>query len=168
MRISLSAPALAQIHDAFARAPALAQRELLATMTDVTMLLEREVKDAMPSVSGLTRASVTSDAFSVPAGVLGVVGSDSVAAAVLEFGRKAGKPISQLGREAIAAWAIEALGVEPKRADRVAFLVARKIVAHGLTAKKPFEKTLQRLEGHIVREFESAAARMAAALGGAA
>lgn len=164
MRISLSAPALAQIHDAFARAPALAQRELLATMTDVTMLLEREVKDAMPSVSGLTRASVTSDAFSVPAGVLGVVGSAQVSAVAVELGTRPHMPPVQ----ALVPWVIEALGVEPKRARSVAYLVARKIARRGTTAQKPFARTLERLEGHIVREFESAAARMAAALGGAA
>lgn len=164
MNISISAPALVTIQDGFKRAPSMVQRELLAAATEASMLLEREVKDAMPAVSGLTRASVTSDAFSTPAGVLGVVGSAQVAAVALELGTKPHMPPVK----ALVPWVIEALGVEPKRAERVAFLVARKIARVGTKAQKPFEKSLGVTQPQIVRMFEAAAGRIAAQLGGAA
>lgn len=164
MKFSISAPALAQISEGLQRAPAMVTRELVTTMTDATMLLEREVKDAMPAVSGLTRGSVTSDAFSTPAGVLGVVGSTQVSAVALELGTRPHMPPVM----ALVPWVIEALGVEPKRAQRVAFLVARKIARVGTKAQKPFEKSLNATQPQVIRMFESAAHRISAQLGGVA
>lgn len=155
-------------------APEMVQHELLVSMTTVMSHLDGEVVDAMSpmSVSGLTRASVVSEAYTTPLGALGVVGSASVAAAVLEDGRAAGKPVSKEGQAAIAQWAMQKLGLGAKEAPGVAYLIARKITARGLPAKQPFRKTYDANLGMITQEFERCAERisthLAAQAGGTA
>lgn len=151
--IEITAPGLAALQRGFEKAPVYTREALLAAMTDATQLLEREVKDAMPAVSGLTRASVTSDAFSTPAGVLGVVGSASVAAVAVELGTRPHMPPI----EPLIGWVQEKLGVSAQDARSVAFAVAMKIKKHGTKAQSPFRKTLDRQGAALSRIFEGAA-----------
>jgi hypothetical protein len=158
MKTSLSATSLVQLQRGFEMAPVLTERELMAAMTAVTMGLEGEVQDAMPKRTGLTAASVTSDVFSTPTGPLGVVGSASPIALFIEEGTK---PHEIRARYAKAlAFPIGVGGP----------MVFAKAVHHpGTKAQHIFANTLARNEGNIVREFESAAARIAEAMiGGAA
>lgn len=157
---SLSAPSLVALQQGFARAPEYTRSELLAAMTEGTQLLEREVKDDMPAVSGLTRASVFSDAFSTPAGVLGVVGSASVAAAAVELGTKPHMPpVAPL-----EAWVHEKLGIAGPQARGVAFAIARKIASRGTKGQHHFSGVLALQLGALTRLFEGAAQRVAAHL----
>lgn len=163
--MSISAQALHTLARAWREAPELAQAELLATMTQATMLYEREVKEAMPrGATGLTAGSITSDVFSTPAGVLGVTGSSQPAALFVELGTRPHMPPVA----ALVPWVRNVLGVDAKRAPSVAFLIARKIAAKGTPAQRPFAKTLQRLEGQIGRMFEAAAGRLADRMAGGA
>lgn len=148
----------------FAQAPEVTRRELLASMTQGTLLVEREVKDGMPRVTGMTAASVASDAFATPMGVLGTVGSSQPSATFLELGTKPHMPPV----EALIPWVKAVLGVEPKRARSVAFLVARKIARKGTKPKRPFDKAIAATEGQVLRLFEDAARRVAAHLAGGA
>ena len=160
--VSISAYGLDALARGFAAAPDMARAELLETMHEATMLLEREVKDAMPAVSGLTRASITADAWSTPAGVLGVVGSAQISAAAVELGTRPHMPPVQ----ALVPWVQEKLGVPAKDARSVAFLVARKIARSGTPAQAPFQRTLQRQASALQRLFEGAAQRIATRLAG--
>ncbi|MBX3588848.1 MAG: hypothetical protein KF796_19625 [Ramlibacter sp.] len=163
--VSISAKALQILERAWREAPELAREEMRAATTTATLLYEREVKEAMPrGATGLTAASITSDVFSQPAGVLGVVGSTQPSAAFVELGTRPHMPPVA----ALVPWVREVLGVDASRARSVAFLVARKIATKGTPAQRPFEKTLQRLEGQIVRMFEDAADRLAQRLPGGA
>ena len=164
--MSLSAPALETMHRALRDAPRMAERELLVAATEATQLVEREVKENIPrGATGLTAQSVTSDAFSTPAGVLGVVGSAMPSALWLEVGTKPHMPPV----EALVPWVKAVLGIaDAKEAKSVAFLVARKIKARGTAAQKPFERALQASEAQILRFYEEAAGRMAANLAGGA
>lgn len=155
--VSLSAPGLAALQRGFAQAPEYTQAQLEAGMVEATMLLEREVKDVMPAVSGLTRTSVFSDAFSTPAGVLGVVASSSIAAAAVELGTKPHMPPVA----PIEAWVREKLGIAGPEARGVAFAVARKIARVGTKAQHPFGKTLDRHMGALSRIFEGVAQNVA-------
>lgn len=163
MNLQISAPSLAIIDRGLAEAPGIVQRELLAMMTVVTQGLQGEVQDAMPrGATGLTAQSIGSDAFSVPAGVLGIVGSSQPAALFVELGTRAHMPPV----DALVPWVREVLGVQGVRARSVAFLVARKIARKGTPAQWPFKRTLERMRPTIVREFEVAAGRIARQLGG--
>ncbi|CAN5439069.1 hypothetical protein BH10PSE18_BH10PSE18_19030 [soil metagenome] len=161
--LQISAPALAAISRGWAEAPAVTRRELLAAMTQATLLVEREVKEGIPrGATGLTAASVTSDAFSTSAGVLGIVGSSQPAALFVELGTKPHMPPV----EALVPWVRAVLGVDAKRAPSVAFLIARKIARKGTKAQRPFALALARTEGQVLRMIESAADRIASHLAG--
>lgn len=161
--LHISAPALAAIHRGWAEAPAMTRRELLAAMTQGTLLVEREVKEGIPrGATGLTAASVTSDAFSTPAGILGVVASSQPSATFVELGTRAHMPPV----DALVPWVRAVLGVDAKRAPSVAYLIARKIARRGTKAKQPFAKALARTEGQVLRMFEAAADRIAQNLAG--
>lgn len=158
--IQISAPGLVALQQGFERAPIYTREAMLVAMTEATQFLEREVKDALPAVSGLTRASVTSDAFSTSAGVLGVVGSASVAAAAVELGTRPHMPPV----EPLIGWVQEKLGVSAQDARGVAFAVAMKIRRHGTKAQAPFRKTLDRQAAALGRIFEGAAQAVATRL----
>jgi hypothetical protein len=155
--MSISAPALATLQRAFVEAPALAERELYATMVAVTQAMEGEVKDAMPKRTGLTAASVNSDTYSTPEGAIGVVGSASPIALFIEEGTRPHE-------------------IRAVRAKALAFnlgeggpLVFAKVVHHpGTKAQHIFANTLDRNEGNIVRQFENAAGRIAEQMAGGA
>ncbi len=166
--IHISAPALVALQRGMAQAPDMVRRELTSEMTVLTQHLEGEVKDAWPVGISNSREQITSDAFSTPTGALGVIGTPSPYAPVIEDGRKPGKGVSRAGQDAIAAWAVGKLGVSPKAAKGVAYLISRKIKAQGIAAKRPFAITLERNRTVALRAFEDAAARIADQLGGAA
>lgn len=144
-------------------APEMTRRELLVAATESTLLVEREVKDSIPrGATGLTAASISSDAFSTPVGVIGIVGSSQASAAFLELGTKAHMPPVA----ALIPWVRAVLGVSAKRAPSVAFLVARKIAKKGTKPQKNFERAAAATESQVLRSFENAAARVAAGLAG--
>lgn len=162
--MTISAQALEQLQAGFRQAPDMTNREVLATMTEVTLLMQHEVQDLMPvGATGLTRASITADAFSTPTGAIGVVASSQPAAVYLELGTKPHMPPVA----ALVPWVSAVMGLRDEDAKRVAFLVARKISRVGTKAQKPFSRAIEALRGQVDRMFEDCAARVAAQLGGA-
>jgi hypothetical protein len=147
------------------QAPQLVERELLAAMTEATLLVQREVQENIRhGATGLTRASVTSDAFSTPAGVLGVVGSSQPAALFLELGTRP----HMLPAGALVPWVRAVLGLGEKQAKSAAFAISMKIKRHGTKAQEPFERALQATQQQVLAMFDAAAGRIAAQIGGAA
>lgn len=165
--LHLSIAGLDALRRGFEQAPEATRREMLGTMTQATLLLEREAKERTPKATGLTAASIASDAFSTPAGVIGTVGSSQASLSFVELGTKP-HAVSAEGREALAEWAVKRLGVSRKEAPRVAFLVARKIARRGTKAQRPLGEAIAATEGQVLRMFEDAAARVAAYLAGGA
>ena len=164
MILTLSMPALDQLRASFKQAPSLTINTLLAAMTEATLLLQRESKELMPSASGLTRASISADAFTTPMGVLGVVGSNQPAATFVELGtRPHMPPIAPIQR-----WVQDRLGLSGAEGKRVAWLVARKIARKGTQPQRIFERTLQANQAQVISIFEGVAARLASQLGNAA
>lgn len=150
--IHIDASGLAMLQRGLARAPEFTRERLLSAMTEATLYLEREVKDAYPAVSGLTRASITADAFSTPAGVLGVVGSASPAVAAVELGTKPHMPPVA----AILLWVQDKFGLSGEEAESMAWGVARKIKAKGTKAQGHFAKTLAAGTGTLTAIFSGA------------
>lgn len=151
--IPVTANSLDALQRGLRLAPDFTRERLLDAMTEATLLLEREVKDAFPSVSGLTRGSITQDAFSTPAGVLGVVGSPSIAAVAVELGTKPHRPPV----EPLIAWVREKLGIAGPEARGVAFRIASKIAREGTKAQRPFGKTWERQAAAVAAIFDDVA-----------
>lgn len=146
----------------FAQAPDVTRHELLAAMTQGTLLVEREAKERMPKVTGMTAASIASDAFATPVGVIGTVGSSQPTAVFAELGTRPHMPPI----EALVPWVRAVLGVPAKRERSVAFLVARKIARKGTAPKRPLGEAVAATEGRVLRMLEDAAGRVASHLAG--
>jgi hypothetical protein len=155
--MQISAEALVTLERGFREAPELTERELTATMTLVTQVLEGQVKDAMPKRTGLTAASVTSDVWSEPAGVLGVIGSAAPVALFIEEGTRPHE---------IRAINGKALAFPFGEGGPIVF--AKAVHHPGTKPQKIFANTLDRHEADVVREFEDAAARIGQAMTGGA
>ncbi|WP_293222311.1 hypothetical protein [Ottowia sp.] len=162
--LHLSLSGLDALVRGLAQAPEFTHRELLVTMTEATLLVEREAKENTPRVTGMTAASIASDSFSTPVGVIGTVGSSQPTLTFLELGTRPHMPPV----EALEPWVRAVLGVEPKRARSVAYLVARKIARKGTKAQRPLDKAIAATDGQVLRMFEDAAGRVAAHLAGGA
>lgn len=162
MRIKFTPYGLAALQQAFRDSPDVARRELLAAATEAVNLLESDVKGNYPHHIGLTRASITSDAFSTPAGVLGVVGSAAPVAAFIELGTKPHMPPWW----PIHQWVEDKLGLRGKEAGRATRGIQLKIARQGTKPRPLFAEAAARHEAAIGRMFEDAAGRVAAQLGG--
>ncbi|SDD56114.1 hypothetical protein SAMN05192589_107116 [Paracidovorax valerianellae] len=160
--LHLTLAGLDALQRGFEQAPDATRRELLAGMTEGTLLVEREVKDRLPRVTGMTAASVASDAFATPVGVIGTVGSSQPSATFLELGTRPHMPPV----EALIPWVRAVLGVDRKRERSVAFLVARKIARKGTKAKPHFADAIAATESQVLRALEDAAGRVAVLLAG--
>lgn len=157
MRFSLTPYGLDAWTRGLQQAPEMAQREMLAAATEAVLLLQTDVKGNYPVVSGSTRDSISYDAFSTPAGVLGVVGSSAPVAGWIETGtRPHWAPI-----EPLVHWVEQALGVTGKETFGVAKAIQRKIALEGTKARPLFAEALARHEAALVRMFEDAAGRIA-------
>jgi hypothetical protein len=163
VNLTISVGNLAAIANGFREAPEFTRQELTAAATEATLLVQREWQENLPRASGLTAASIISDVFSTPAGVLGVVNSSQPSALFVELGTKAHMPPVA----ALIPWVKAVLGIsDPKEAKSVAFLVARKIAKKGTTAQRPMARAVESTEGQILAMFERAAGRIAARLAG--
>lgn len=132
-----------RVEEAFRRCPEIAQDELWATMVAVDALLEREVKDATPTATGLTRGSIFSRETKVPGGVLGVVGSAQPHIVYVELGTQPHFPPV----EAIEDWVRVKFALNDEaEIERAALAIARKIAARGTLGVGMFHRTFTRLQ----------------------
>lgn len=138
-------------------APRIAREEVGRAMAQADLLLEREVKDAMPAASGTLRASVFGREEVSDTGAIGVVGSPLAYALPVELGTKPHFPPI----EPLVDWVQTRLGVHGREARSVAFLVARKIARKGTDAAHAFQGAFEREETAVRRIFEAALGRIA-------
>ncbi|RMX19072.1 HK97 gp10 family phage protein [Vandammella animalimorsus] len=163
MHYHMGLGALDAITRGLREAPDETRRLLAAAMHQATLLVLHEAQENMPRASGDAWRSIGSEVHSTPAGVLGVVGSASPVAAFVELGTKPHMPPI----DAIQPWVKAVLGIaDPKENRRVAYLVARKIAAHGTEAKRPLGRAAEAMQPQVVRLFEDAAAQIAQRLVG--
>ena len=129
-------------------APKIIQKNLDETITRVTNLLENEVLKRTPqgvigSKAGLIKSIKGKVIGKGTPLIKGIVFHTSVYGDVIEKGRRPGKGISMAGREALIPWINEKLGITGKQAERVAFLISRKIKLHGFEGRHMFENALK-------------------------
>ena len=162
MNLSMSLGSMDAIMRGLLDAPEFTQKVLKVTMTEAVKLVQAEVLDSIPLVTGISAKSITSDIISSPAGVLGVVASSQASVVALELGTRPHMPPVA----ALEPWVKAVLGIsEPKEIKSVAFLVARKIARVGTEPKKPFAKAAASTQAQVLAMFEQAAQQVVDHLG---
>jgi hypothetical protein len=165
MQVSLDIQGWQELDAAFRKAPDIVREELLAALTEADQLLEREVKDKMPTASGLSRASIFSREQVLPDGGIGVVGTSELHVAYVELGTRPHMPPV----EALEDWVRMKLGIsDEKKIHGVAYLVARKIAMRGTLGVGMFHRTWAQQRPAVVAMFERAHQRIVARIAGAA
>ncbi len=159
MKIQIDLQGWNELEAAWQRAPDIVREELTAATWEAELLFEGEVKDLTPTgATDLLRASIAAQPPQALADqVIGVVGTALDYALPVELGSKPHFPPV----EALEDWVKKRLGVPDKDAHRVAFLVARKIAAHGTPAVGMFHRGFNKARGDAVRIYEGARNRIA-------
>lgn len=157
MDISLTPYGLEALRRGFEQAPEVARRELLVAMTEATLVLQADLVGAWPEHTGVSRARITSDAFSTPTGVLGVVGSDAPVVAFVELGTRPHFP----PMEPLIQWVADILGKTGPAGEAVARGIQRKIGRQGSQGKFLMREAVARRQATIQLAFEQAAGKIA-------
>lgn len=146
-RIEVSGPLLA------GKGPAIVQKHIHRFVYSAVLLLEREVKLLTPQgVSGAQGGLLSTIKHEPPqrigTSVRGVVGTASPYGEVIERGRRPGRGWPPRG--ALLRWIELKFGVSGREAQRIEYLVRRKIARKGFEGAhmfdKAFEKNLSRLQ----------------------
>lgn len=140
-----------------------ASRHLTTAMNQSVLTLVAEVRPLVPvGVSARLRNSIASEVRNEGRlSIVGVVGStlkDEVYPAVMEFGRKPGRMPPP---DALERWVHLKLRVPAEEARGVAFLVARKIGAHGIKGKFFMKHGWEKARPRVLHYFEQALERIA-------
>lgn len=130
----------------------IAAEELYAAMVEADAFLERELKDRVPTATGLGRASITSYEQKLPAGAIGVVGSPMMHLAYVDLGTKPHFPPLQ----PLEDWVRLKLDVPEEQVRSVAFLIARKISKRGTEGKFFVEQAFTFARPQLDKMFERA------------
>lgn len=180
---TMTFPRLAEVTEAMARAPQIAQEELERFFAWALPLLEGEVADRTPTAEGMLRRSIIGRTEATPGGMLGVVGTPLDYAPAVELGTKP-HPVSAAGILAIAEWAKRKLplgqavslktgrplknkGID-EAALSAAHAIAWKIRRKGTQGAFMFRDAFLANQARVAAEFERAAERMVQRIGGAA
>lgn len=152
---------LQALGDAFAQAPEMVQRELLAAAAEADALIQREVQEAMPTAHGTLRASVFHDEAISDTGVTGLVATPLIYGEPIELGTRPHFPPI----EPLMDWVGVKLGIQGDVARRAAaFAIAVKISRVGTAGQFPFKTVYERVQAQVQAIFDGAAARIAAQL----
>lgn len=157
MGFSLQLDGFEDLGAAFAVAPQLVREEALRAVTEADLLLKREIKDAMPTATRVSRASVFSRETALPEGALGVVGSAQPHLVYVELGSKPHFPPI----EALQDWVRVKFGyTSAKEIRQTAFLIGRAIARRGTKPVGMFGNTYARLEPTLIGIFSRARDRI--------
>ena len=159
--IQMDIQGAAEIAALWAQAPEICREELLRAVTEADLLLEREIKERTPTTFGVLRASVFGEEQVLADSVIGVVGTAMSYAVPVELGTQPHFPPI----EPLKDWVRAKLNVPPEQVDEVAYLVARKIAAHGTKGAHMFGDAFAANQGQIARMYEGAHARIVQRLG---
>jgi len=134
-------------------------RKLEDAMYEATQLLEREVKERTPrgvmGAQGGLLSTIHGEVLKKGTSVVkGVVGSSAEYAEVIEKGRRAGKKWPPEG--ALIRWIEVKLKVGREMAERLEFVIRRKIGRKGFPGVHMFEKALDENWHRIQKIFDRA------------
>ena len=150
----------------FGRAPEIIDDEMIPTMWEAELLLEREIKEGTPiGVSGNSRASISArEPKRLADNIIGEVGSPLKHILAVELGTKPHYPPIR----PLEDWVRAKLGLGDNEARHVAFLVQRKIGRKGTDGAFMFKRGFEANEAQIQRMFEAAHRRVIQRMGGRA
>lgn len=151
-----------RVAEMFRDAPALAADEFETAMWLVTQQLAGEVKDRTPEGvggGGGLKGNIFGEARLQTDGILGVVGTTLEHGIYVELGTGPRDKWPKI--EPLKDWVKQkfALGTE-EEIDRAAFLVARKIKAHGTPARRMFQTAFEANRERIEQRFGLAVDRI--------
>jgi len=142
-------------------APEVVRREMRTVLGAIAARVEKEVVEKTPrgvGAQGGLAGSIHGEVVTIGQGMAAVIGTPIGYGEVVELGRRPGKmpPL-----EPIALWAERKLGVSREDSMGVAYLIAQKIAWYGTEGAHMFERTKEELDGWIMQELVSIAARVA-------
>jgi len=121
------------------------RKNQLAAMHEATQFGVRRVKERTPQgVSGAQGgllASIQPEVRERQTGVIGVIGTASPYGLVVEKGRRPGKGMPPAG--SMVRWIEVKMGMSATEAQRIEYVIRRKIAAKGTKGAFMFEKTLK-------------------------
>lgn len=127
------------------------RKNLLGAMHEATQFGTRRVKERTPQgvfgAQGGLLASIEPEVRETSQGVTGLIATPHVYGLVVEKGRKPGGKMPPGGKGSksrpLLRWVTVKMGVTGKEADRVEFLVRRKIARKGTKGAFMFQRTLE-------------------------
>lgn len=151
----------------------LVRQQQVAAMHETTQYGTRRVKERTPQgvfgAQGGLLASIEPEVRETAAGVLGIIGTPSRYALVAEKGRKPGGKMPPGGKGAksrpLLRWVKVKMGVSGREADRVEFLVRRKIARKGTKGAHMFGRTIEEDWQDFQAIFDRYGVRIAKGLG---
>lgn len=171
---------LAQLEQAFERAPAVIAEEMNLFFARVLPHLQAEVVDRTPTAEGHLRNSVITRSEVGPTSILGLVGTAIGYAPAVEKGARP-HPVSEAGILALAEWAKRKLPLgqavstktgrplKVKGLDELAMsaahAIAWKIRHHGTPGAGMFAKAFAANRGRVLGEYENSWRRILARIG---
>ena len=135
-------------------------RELTLAMNQSLDFVRGQVAVRTPVNVGTLRDSLNYQIISPFPNLVGAVGSPSVYAPVMEFGRKPNSRMPPV--DAIALWAVRKLGLSPEEAEGAAWAIAKSIAKKGIEGKYMFKEGFEVSTPHVNQLFDSAVARATA------
>lgn len=154
---------LPQLEALWQQAPELTRSELITSITEAVLLLEREVIERTPEgiggaagLRGGIAAVPPSLSLDTPGEIIGLVVSSAAHTLPIELGTKPHfVPIQPL-----QDWVEYKLGLEGKEAKSVAFAISRKIARDGTEGKFMFRDGFNENEAQVQRIIEAALPRI--------
>jgi hypothetical protein len=158
MDLRLDVQGWAELEAAWQKAPQIVREELTRATDMATSLLQAATQSMTPTgVTGHLRASILAqDAVVLNEQVIGVVGTSIAYAAPVELGTRPHFPPV----EALEDWVRARLNVKPEEVRGVAFLIARKIAAHGTPAIGMFHRAFAAQRAKVMQMYEDARLRI--------
>ena len=163
--VELDIQGAAELSRLWEKSPAIAREELLSAVTEVDLMIEREVKENTPvgvGGGGGLRGSIFSEESAFDTNIIGVVGTAQPYAIAVELGTKPHFPPV----EPLKDWVRQKLDVPAADVSRVAWLVARKIAAKGTEGKFMFTNAMRDTRARALQRFELARERIRDRLSG--
>ena len=141
------------------KAPEIIRKDLLSAMSEATSYLEKGIKEKTPQgvfgLQGGLRSTIFGEVYTKTALVIGIMGHGMPKYGdVIEYGRRPGKKMPPAG--AMLRWVELKTGLSGKPAQRVEFLIRRKIGKEGFPGVHMFEKTFIESQGKLTQIFDQA------------
>ena len=140
------------------KAPEIIRKDLLSAMHEADAFLVRKVKEKTPQgvfgMQGGLISTIFDEVMQHGTEISGVVGHGSKYGDVIEYGRRPGKKMPPAG--AMLRWVELKTGLSGKPAQRVEFLIRRKIGKEGFPGVHMFEKTFIESQGKLTQIFDQA------------